>query len=513
MNSDPLRKGDASGMLFDHYQVEKTLGTGAMGVVYLARDLRIGRKVALKTIPRGPRHFESAEAEQEFFDRFRREAELCGSLIHTNIITLYEVGWEERRISYLAMEYIEGESLMSLMNREQTLSLEASLKIVDDMLQGLAYAHARNVVHRDIKPANVLISVTGDAKLADFGVARYARSVGKTTLTDVGQIIGTPYYMSPEVIAGKPVDGQADLFSVGVVLYEMLSGQKPFAGTDLMDVLYNIVNAPAPDVQFVRPDLPRWVGALIRRLLSKNPADRYLSAAAASRELRRLVGDQSDTNPLLKFGRRIPVVSNLTPEETPTTPILLDSAARRSLRRLNRTIPTMIGVGVIAALSVPLLLAVGFMQREVRNDQAAVVAAPSPDEVRAKEAALREARLLYEAGMFEESLRHYRAYLERYPWSEVALAGEREAFAAVEKIEADQAHDLAEKERRWEEIQRRRGAQRSSGPNAGGSSVPPVSSPPATVSAEPDLAETSPPKKPFWSRIFRRPPPAEGQGQ
>src|SRR5690606_4012016 len=131
--------------------------------------------------------------------------------------------------------------------------------------------------------------IHGEAKIADFGVARYARSAGRT-LTDVGQLIGTPYYMAPELIAGKSVQSQSDLFSVGVVLFEMLTGKKPFEGPDLMDVLYNVVNTPAPDVQSLRPDVPRWVSGFVRRLIAKNPADRFLSAEAAMKELRRLMG-------------------------------------------------------------------------------------------------------------------------------------------------------------------------------------------------------------------------------
>lgn len=453
----------SEGLLFDHYQVERTLGRGAMGVVYLARDLRIGRKVAIKTLLRGSQTFESSQAEAEFLERFRREAELCGSLIHSNIITLYEVGWEGKRISYLAMEYVEGESLLSLLTRVGKLDLEPALKIVDDILQGLTYAHGRNVVHRDIKPANVLISVAGEAKLADFGVARYVRTANNT-LTDAGKLIGTPYYMSPELISGRSVDGQSDLFSIGVMLYEMLTAAKPFEGNDLMDVLYNVVNAPPPDIQFVRPDLPRWVGGYLRRLLAKNPSDRFLSAAAASRELRRLLGvHQIAANPLLALGRRIPVISNLSPEDTPTTPIMLDESARLFLQRMKRTVRTSTGVVVILGLLVAFGGTVVLMQREVEAQEFAAAAAAPPAELMARAALMREARILLAAGKYEESLGLYRDYLSRYPWSDAARTGEREALAALEQGRQDSLQEVAEKERRWRELQQTRERQRRAG--------------------------------------------------
>lgn len=448
---------DSSGLLFDHYSVERTLGRGAMGVVYLARDLRIGRRVALKTIPKAPRGFATEQDEQEFVERFRREAELCGSLIHPNVITLYEVGWEGNRISYLAMEYVEGESLLSLLSRVGTLELEPALKLIDDVLQGLAYAHERNVVHRDVKPANILVSVQGDAKVADFGVARYARSVGAATLTNEGQLIGTPYYMSPELIAGRPLDGQSDLFSVGVMLYEMLGGKKPFEGGDLMDVLYDIVNAPAPDIHFLRPDLPRWVGGVIRRLLAKSQADRFASAADASREIRRLMrADRSGTNPLRELGRKVPVMSNLAPEETPTAPIQLELSMRRRLRRMNRSVPTPIGLAVIIGLLGIMMLSIGFVQRELRRSDSPSAEGPSSEELAQKQALLREARMLYESGHYEESLASFEKYLARYPWSLAARSGEQLARTAVQEQRQRQAREAVEKEQQWRALQAQR---------------------------------------------------------
>ncbi|MFN2441833.1 MAG: serine/threonine protein kinase [Thermoanaerobaculia bacterium] len=508
----------AEGMLFDHYEVEKTLGRGAMGVVYLARDLRIGRRVALKTTPRMSQNFESEQHELDFLERFRREAELCGSLIHRNIITLYEVGWEGRRINYLAMEYVDGESLLSMIAREGRLSADAAFKITDDVLNGLAWAHARHVIHRDIKPANILISIDGEAKIADFGVARYARSAGRT-LTDVGQLIGTPYYMAPELIAGKSVQSQSDLFSVGVVLFEMLTGKKPFEGPDLMDVLYNVVNTTPPDIQTFRPDLPRWVSGFVRRLIAKNPADRFASAEAAMKELRRLMGvSPAASNPLLQSGRTIPVVSNLTPEETPTTPITLDYASRKSLVPLNRTVPTALGLTVILLVVGVFAIAVGLIQREVKRVEASEIVVPIDQEGR--EAMLREANILLEAGQYEASLARFQAYLAEYPFSEVARTGEERALEALRAIQEEEAVEQAEKERRWRELQRQREAQRkANSPRAG---IAPVEAPsPAertgeiievAANSEASAEAVVPPKKSFWSRIFKRPTPPSSNG-
>jgi len=490
-----IGRDDAVGMLFDQYEVEQTLGRGAMGVVYLARDLRIGRKVALKAMPR-TRSFDTADAEQEFLSRFRREAELCGSLAHPNIITLYEVGWEGRRISFLAMEYVDGESLLSLLVRERILPLAPSLKIVDDILQGLAYAHERHVVHRDIKPANILITRQGQAKIADFGVARYARTAARSrTLTNGGQLIGTPYYMSPELIAGRAAEPPADLFSVGVVLFELLSGKRPFDGNDLLDVLYNIVNAPTLDLIRLRPDLPPWVGAFVRRLLAKAPGDRFPSADAAVRELRRNLGQDPETNPLLVLQGQIGA-ANLAPEETPTTPI--DVPIFPPAPRPARTVSTSVGVAVIVTAAALLIGAAGMITKELAVAEGTAVGAPSPKQVAEREAMLREAQVLFEAGMYEKSVGRYRAYLESYPWSDAARAGETAARAALEKQKLEEAAAAAERAR--EELVVKRPTRRRPSAQLASAEIAP-----AKVA---DAATAEEPKLPWWRRILRRPEPA-----
>ncbi|MGH9457759.1 MAG: serine/threonine-protein kinase [Thermoanaerobaculia bacterium] len=448
---------DADGLIFDQYQVERTLGRGAMGIVYLARDLRIGRLVALKTLPRA-RQFDSTAAEEAFLRRFRREAELCGSLLHPNVVALYDVGWEGRRISYLAMEYVEGESLLSLLQREGKLPLDAAVGIASDVLTGLAFAHGRGVIHRDIKPANVLVTVEGRAKIADFGVARWARDGGAATLTAKSEIIGTPYYMSPEMISSQRITAVSDLFSVGVLLYEMLTEKKPFEAPSVPDILYEIVHTPAPDLGVERADTPPWLRAYVRRLLAKDPAERFPSAAEANRELRRLarVGD-FDTSPGLTLPRAVPVVSNLSPEDTPTTPITIEGPFRRALRRLDTAVPTPLGIAIVAVVAALLLVPVALLQRELEATDTAIAAATAAEEVVSRRATLREARLLFEAGSYEESLVLYREYLGQYPWSEAARDGERAVLEVLEAKRAEhERREMEAKERFWRALQARR---------------------------------------------------------
>ncbi|HEY0788194.1 MAG TPA: serine/threonine-protein kinase, partial [Thermoanaerobaculia bacterium] len=497
-----IGRDDAVGMLFDHYEVERTLGKGAMGVVYLARDLRIGRKVALKAMPRA-RSFDTPDAEQEFLSRFRREAELCGSLAHPNIITLYEVGWEGRRISFLAMEYVDGETLLSLLVREKRLALAPSLKIVDDVLQGLAYAHERHVVHRDIKPANILITKQGQAKIADFGVARYARTAARSrTLTNGGQLIGTPFYMSPELIAGRAAEPSSDLFSVGVVLFELLTGRRPFEGADLLDVLYNIVNAPTPDLIRLRPDLPPWAGAFVRRLLSKSPGDRYPSADAAIRELRRNLGQDAETNPLLVLqGQQ--AAANLAPEETPTTPIEVPYFPPPPAPP--RTVPTSIGVAVIVTAAALLVGAGGLITRELAIAEGSAIGAPSPQDVVEREAMLHEAKVLFDAGMLEQSAAAYASYLEKYPWSGAARDGELAALRAIEKKKQEELAAAQERER--DELVSKRSKRRPSAKLAASGETARER---AATTADADALEVraeAEAKTPWWRRIFRRPDP------
>lgn len=277
MSGEPQRIG--------RFQIEGVLGRGAMGVVYLASDPIIGRKVALKTLvlPEG-----SEEAE-EFRARFLREAQAAGILNHPGIVTVYDAGVDETTgLSYIAMEFVEGRSLRDLLRQGYHFSFSEVARLGAALAVALDYAHSKGVVHRDIKPANILLTDQGQVKITDFGVARLATS----NLTTTGQFIGTPNYMSPEQVQGLPVDGRSDLFSLGVVLFELLTGRRPFAGESLTEVSFKIVHEPAPVPSHVRPGVPPAFNPIILKLLEKNPENRYprgLEVARALEALRRLL--------------------------------------------------------------------------------------------------------------------------------------------------------------------------------------------------------------------------------
>lgn len=267
------------------FEIEGVLGRGAMGVVYLARDPVIGRKVALKTLvlPEG------AEEAEEFRIRFLREAQAAGILNHPGIVTVYDAGVDEATgLSYIAMEYVEGRSLRDLMRQGYPFSYSDIARIGAALAVALDYAHAKGVVHRDIKPANILLTDQGAVKITDFGVARLSTS----SLTTTGQFIGTPNYMSPEQVTGSPVDGRSDLFSLGVVLFELLTGKRPFAGESVTEVSYKIVHEPAPVPSQLRPGLPPAFNPIVLKLLEKKPEHRYgrgLEVAKALEALRRVL--------------------------------------------------------------------------------------------------------------------------------------------------------------------------------------------------------------------------------
>ncbi len=263
------------------YVIESVLGKGAMGVVYLARDPVIGRRVALKTltIP------EDEEEAEEFRQRFLREAQAAGILNHSGIVTVFDAGVDdETGLSFIAMEYIEGRSLREFLRTGHGFAYSEVARIAAALAAALDYAHSKGVVHRDIKPANILFTPQGMVKITDFGVARLESS----NLTATGQFIGTPNYMSPEQVAGGVVDGRSDLFSLGVVLFELLTGQRPFPGHTLTEVAYKIVHEPARIPSQVRPGLPSAFNPIVLKLLEKDPDRRYARGADVARALEAL---------------------------------------------------------------------------------------------------------------------------------------------------------------------------------------------------------------------------------
>jgi eukaryotic-like serine/threonine-protein kinase len=255
------------------YALEREIGRGAMGIVYLGRDTAINRLVAIKAIPLAS-EFSDAELV-EARARFFREAETAGRLNHPNIVTIYDVG-EERGLAYIAMEYLKGHHLSDYARSNNLLEPRKVLDLTGRTAAALGFAHKQQVVHRDIKPANLMFdSATDVLKITDFGIARLSGAGSTRT----GIVLGTPSFMSPEQLEGRTVTGHSDLFSLGVSLFQLLTGQLPFTADSMTGLMQQIAEAPHPPLRAFRPDLPECVETVIDRALKKNPDDRYDSGA------------------------------------------------------------------------------------------------------------------------------------------------------------------------------------------------------------------------------------------
>ncbi len=273
--------------MLGRYQVEKELGKGAMGVVYLGRDPKIGRVVAIKTMALS-QEFEGGELD-DARERFFREAETAGRLQHQNIVTIFDAG-EEHDLAYIAMEFLKGKDLADYGRGGQLLPIERVVSIVARVAQALAYAHRQNVVHRDIKPANIMYEHESDTvKVTDFGIARITDS----SKTKTGLVLGTPSFMSPEQIAGKKVDGRSDLYSLGVMLYQLLTGVLPFRGDSMAELMYKIANEEAPNIRIVRAEIPQRLADVVALALSKRPETRYQDGDQFANDLLQVMGDRS----------------------------------------------------------------------------------------------------------------------------------------------------------------------------------------------------------------------------
>jgi predicted Ser/Thr protein kinase len=255
------------------YQLEREIGRGAMGTVYLGRDTAINRMVAIKAIPLAA-EFSDAELV-EARARFFREAETAGRLNHPNIVTIYDVG-EERGLAYIAMEYLKGRHLSDYAKSSNLLEPRKVLEIIGRTAEALGFAHKQQVVHRDIKPANLMYDPGTDVlKITDFGIARLSGAGSTRT----GIVLGTPSFMSPEQLEGRTVTGHSDLFSLGVSLFQLLTGQLPFTADSMTGLMQQIAEAPHPPLRAFRPDLPECVEKVIDRALAKTPEERYDSGA------------------------------------------------------------------------------------------------------------------------------------------------------------------------------------------------------------------------------------------
>jgi eukaryotic-like serine/threonine-protein kinase len=252
------------------YVVESELGRGAMGIIYRAQDPDIGRTVAIKLIRAD---LLEGDDREEFLMRFRHEARAAGRCTHTNIVAIYDFAMHEGN-PFLAMEYVDGVGLGQALKGAGRFAPGESVAIVTQVLDALEAAHSVGVVHRDVKPANILLLPNGRVKVTDFGIARFNTS----DLTQTGAVIGTPAYMSPEQCRGEHVDARSDLFSVGTVLYELLTGKRAFSGRNVTEVTYQLLSAEPSDVTTLVADVPEPLAAVLRKAMSKNREARYASA-------------------------------------------------------------------------------------------------------------------------------------------------------------------------------------------------------------------------------------------
>lgn len=262
------------------YRIDSEIGRGSMGAVYLGHDPQIGRPVAIKTmaLSRGFARDQIGEARERFF----REAETAGRLHHPDIVTVFDAG-ETGELAWIAMEYVKGEDLQRHTAAAKLLPAAQVLEITARVAEALSYAHAQGVVHRDIKPANVMVGLdSGLVKVMDFGVAR----VDDASRTRTGIVLGTPSYMSPEQMAGRRTDGRSDLYSLGVMLFQLLTGQLPHEGGSMADLMRRIVNEPAPALGSLRPDLPRELADVVALALEKRVEVRYADGLQMAQDLR-----------------------------------------------------------------------------------------------------------------------------------------------------------------------------------------------------------------------------------
>jgi serine/threonine-protein kinase len=307
------------------YKILGELGRGAMGIVYKAEDPNLDRTVALKTIVIEA----DVEGRKEYEKRFFLEAKAAGKLNHPNIVTVYDFG-EADGVAYLAMELVEGTDLRERLKDSKGEGLPAidAVDIAQQIAEGLGYAHERGIVHRDIKPGNIMLQRRGQAKIMDFGLARMRVADHKTS---TGMVLGTPKYMSPEQVAGQPVDQRSDVFSLGIVLHEMLTGTRLFAGEDTPQIMHNVVHVEHEPPSRIKPELPSMLDFVVARALKKDPVVRYQDAYELSADLGNCLAELRGKAPIAPTPDGTRTIKIAAGERTIQAPAARDIAADSAL--------------------------------------------------------------------------------------------------------------------------------------------------------------------------------------
>ena len=314
----PPQSGD---LIADRYELEELVGTGGMSSVFRARDRQLERRVAIKIL------HEHYAGDPEYLERFRREARAVAQLSHPNIVTVIDRGDDEGR-QYIVFEHVEGENLKELVQREGSLPVRQALELALAVADGLAFAHDHGLVHRDVKPQNVLLSNEGEVKVTDFGIARSLHVEHGVTLT--GTVLGTGEYLAPEQAGGKPVSPATDVYSLGVVLWELLAGDVPFVGENFVAVALRHVNEPPPGLRDRRPDVSPRLEAAVDRALAKDPARRFSSMAAFAKELRACLAEAEGGGPALFADAERTLITPRAPAPSPA-PVRRRRSRRRPL--------------------------------------------------------------------------------------------------------------------------------------------------------------------------------------
>jgi serine/threonine protein kinase len=332
---------------FGRYEIVGELGRGAMGIVYKARDPQIDRLVALKTVSlRG----QDPDEEKEFLQRFVNEAQAAGRLHHSGIVAIFDVGEDsETHDQYIVLEYVPGEALNKILAREKTLPLDKALVFAEEIADALDYAHEQGVVHRDIKPGNILVTETGHVKIADFGIAK----LNLAQMTIPGRVLGTPAFMAPEQLSGEGVDGRSDLFSLGVILYAMVTGHSPFQGNSATTVCFKVANREPVHASALNLNLPRELDAVITRAMAKDPAERYQRGAELANDLRQLRQDfpnKSTTSSLPAVMRTATSSRGFKPSAPPQKAMAQASQALLASIRKVRVRDLILGAATLAML-------------------------------------------------------------------------------------------------------------------------------------------------------------------